>query len=58
MLATIGSFLSKSGVKATNDNPTMQRLVRSFADLPFKDEPSAPSAYNTLTISPRPKDQH
>jgi hypothetical protein len=42
MLATIGSFLTKSGVRATDDSPQMQRLARTFADLPFKteDEPT------------------
>jgi hypothetical protein len=43
MLATIGSFLAKSGVKATDDSPHMKRLAQSFADLPFKDEPSTPA---------------
>ena len=38
MLATIGSFLSKSGVKATNDSPTMQRLARAYEALPFTTE--------------------
>ena len=35
VLAVIGSFLAKSGVKATDDSPTMKRLARSFAELPF-----------------------
>jgi hypothetical protein len=41
MLATIGSFLAKSGVKATNDSPTMQRLARSYEALPFTADDSS-----------------
>jgi hypothetical protein len=41
ILAVIGNFLSRSGVKAVDDSPNMKRLARSFADLPFKDEPIA-----------------
>ena len=37
VLAVIGSFLSKAGVKATNDSPTMQRLARAYEALPFTD---------------------
>ena len=36
LLAVIGNFLSRSGVKATNDSPTMTELSRGFASLPFK----------------------
>jgi hypothetical protein len=35
MLATIGSFLAKSGVKATDDSPNMKRLARAYEALPF-----------------------
>ena len=35
MLATIGSFLAKSGVKATDDSPNMKRLARAYGALPF-----------------------
>jgi hypothetical protein len=35
MLATIGSFLSKSGVKATDDSPKMRALARAYEALPF-----------------------
>jgi hypothetical protein len=38
MLATIGSFLSKSGVKATDDSPNMKRLARAYEALPFTTE--------------------
>ena len=37
MLATIGSFLSKSGVKATDDSPKMRALARAYEALPFLD---------------------
>jgi hypothetical protein len=37
MLATIGSFLTKSGIRAADDSPTMQRLARSYESLPFTD---------------------
>jgi hypothetical protein len=37
MLATIGSFLTRSGVKPTNDSPIMQRLARAYEALPFTD---------------------
>jgi hypothetical protein len=37
VLSTIGNFLHKSGTKATNDSPAMQRLARSYAALPFTD---------------------
>jgi hypothetical protein len=37
LLAVIGNFLSRSGVKATNDSPTMTTLRTTYADaLPFK----------------------
>jgi hypothetical protein len=45
MLATIGSFLAKSGVKATNDSPAMQRLARSYEALPFTAD-DAPTTTN------------
>jgi hypothetical protein len=35
MLATIGSFLAKSGVKATDDSPNMKRLAKAYEALPF-----------------------
>jgi hypothetical protein len=38
VLAVIGSFLTKSGVRATDDSPKMQALAKAWADLPFKDE--------------------
>jgi hypothetical protein len=38
MLATIGSFLTRSGVKPTSDSPAMQRLSQAWSDLPFKDD--------------------
>jgi hypothetical protein len=42
ILAVIGNFLNRSGVKATDDSPNMKRLARAFEDLPFKieDEPT------------------
>jgi hypothetical protein len=45
ILATIGSFLVKSGTKATNDSPAMQQLARSYEALPFRtdDTPSLPT---------------
>jgi hypothetical protein len=49
VLSVIGSFLAKSGIKATDDSPKMKALARSFADLPFKDE---------LPQLPSQKDQH
>jgi hypothetical protein len=41
MLSVIGTFLSKSGVRATDDSPNMKRLAQSYESLPFKDEPPA-----------------
>jgi hypothetical protein len=38
ILAVIGNFLNRSGVKATDDSPNMKRLARAFEDLPFKSE--------------------
>jgi hypothetical protein len=38
VLATIANFLAKSGVKATDDSPQMQRLARSYEALPFTTE--------------------
>jgi hypothetical protein len=35
MLATIGSFLSKSGVKSVDDSPTMRNLARAYESLTF-----------------------
>jgi hypothetical protein len=35
VLAVIGSFLAKSGIKATDDSPKMKALARSFESLPF-----------------------
>jgi hypothetical protein len=43
ILAVIGNFLSRSGVKAVDDSPTMKRLTRSFLDLPFKDNDELPT---------------
>jgi hypothetical protein len=37
ILAVIGNFLSRSGVKAVDDSPNMKRLARSYDSLPFKD---------------------
>jgi hypothetical protein len=51
VLATIGTFLAKSGVKATNDSPAMQRLTASYDALPFKID-------DTPTQLPPQKDQH
>jgi len=53
VLATIGSFLAKSGTKATNDSPAMQRLAVAYEALPFLSD-DAP----TLSIPPSHKDQH
>jgi hypothetical protein len=36
-LSVIRAFLSDSGVKPVSDSPAHQRLMNSFADLPFKD---------------------
>jgi hypothetical protein len=41
-LSVIRSFLSDSGVKPVSDSPAHQRLMSSFADLPFKSEDDAP----------------
>jgi hypothetical protein len=45
VLATIGNFLAKSGTKATNDSPAMQRLAATYEALPFMsdDTPSLPT---------------
>jgi hypothetical protein len=45
VLATIGSFLAKSGVKAVNDSPAMKRLTQAYEALPFTDSDE------TLTIT-------
>jgi hypothetical protein len=49
-LSVIRSFLSDSGVKPVSDSPAHQRLMSSFADLPFKEEASSLPAH--------PKVQH
>jgi hypothetical protein len=51
MLATIGSFLAKSGVKATDDSPNIQRLTRAYDSLPFTTE----SEQTTKGPSPQTK---
>ena len=48
-LSVIRSFLSDSGVRPTSDSPAHQRLMNSFADLPFKDEPSSASSASKPT---------
>jgi hypothetical protein len=53
VLSTIGSFLHKSGTKATNDSPTMQQLARSYEALPFRTD-DTPSP----TITPKHEDKH
>jgi hypothetical protein len=51
MLATIGSFPTKSGVKATDDSPNMKRLARAYEALPFTstDENSLSTTDHTPT---------
>jgi nucleotidyltransferase/DNA polymerase involved in DNA repair len=39
VLNTVAAFLKASGVKPTNDSPKMQALVKSWTDLPFREEP-------------------
>jgi hypothetical protein len=43
VLAVIGSFLAKAGVKATDDSPKMRQLAKAYDSLPFTstDENSA-----------------
>jgi hypothetical protein len=41
LLAVIGNFLSRSGVKATNDSPTISDLARSYSALPFRADDNA-----------------
>jgi hypothetical protein len=36
LLAVIGNFLSRSGVKATNDSPAMTTLRTAYDSLPFR----------------------
>ena len=36
LLAVIGNFLSRSGVKATNDSPAMSTLRTAHDSLPFR----------------------
>jgi hypothetical protein len=53
VLSVIGSFLAKSGVKATEDSPAMQRLAKAYDSLPFT------TASEIAAIpAPSPKDQH
>jgi Mg/Co/Ni transporter MgtE len=40
LLAVIGQTLFRAGVKPTNDNPHAALLGRTFADLPFREEPT------------------
>ncbi len=42
-LAVVGNFLGRSGVKPTNDSPTIAELARSY-ELPFKDDGSLKKA--------------
>jgi hypothetical protein len=35
VLAVIGSFLAKSGIRSTDDSPKMQALARAYESLPF-----------------------
>jgi hypothetical protein len=37
VLAVIGSFLAKSGIKATDDSPKMKALAQAYEALPFTD---------------------
>ena len=45
ILAVIGNFLSRSGVKAVDDSPNMKRLARAYEALPFRtdDSPAKPN---------------
>jgi hypothetical protein len=36
LLAVIGNFLGRSGVKPVSDSPTVTRLAQMMQDLPFK----------------------
>jgi hypothetical protein len=50
VLNTIGTFLAKSGTKATNDSPAMLRLTASYEALPFlTDDTPAPGATPQIT---------
>jgi hypothetical protein len=48
VLAVIGSFLAKSGVKATDDSPKMKALAKAYEALPFTtdDAPTTNSKAN------------
>jgi hypothetical protein len=48
VLAVIGSFLAKSGIKATDDSPKMRQLAKAYEALPFTstDENSLPTTTN------------
>jgi hypothetical protein len=48
VLAVIGSFLAKSGIRSTDDSPQMQRLAKAYDSLPFtsSDENSLPTTTN------------
>jgi hypothetical protein len=45
VLNTIGTFLAKSGIKATDDSPKMRQLAKAYDSLPFTtaDENSLPT---------------
>jgi hypothetical protein len=58
VLAVIGSFLAKSGVKATDDSPNMKRLARAYESLPFTTTDDSPTPQRADGPIPSPKDQH
>jgi hypothetical protein len=43
VLAVIGSFLAKSGIRSTDDSPKMQALARAYESLPFTSSDETPS---------------
>jgi hypothetical protein len=58
ILATIGSFLLKSGTKATNDSPAMQQLARSYEALPFMSDDTPALPTHPSHSAGAQKDQH
>jgi hypothetical protein len=51
VLAVIGSFLAKSGIRSTDDSPKMQALARAYESLPF-------TSNDENSLLPTQKDRH
>jgi hypothetical protein len=47
--SAIGSFLAKSGVKATDDSPNMKRLAKAYEALPFATSTDEQGTTDTTT---------